>query len=223
MWGQISDGSRTLTTRLLLLFPFSATSPLTSVSHVSVHHHCHQCFLHEMGHTSCTPLYDSVYILFYMMKNKTKGQKLSADCWWVCVDWLDVDISSTYSRGRSAPRWSHTGCRARCPESHAAPCRTHTVLLLNSVLNRNGSHQCVLADRVYLFLAVFCEGSVADSSSSSSEPESLSFLERFFSFSRTCRTQQASEMSFVRKTSPRRHIIALLFSRHPGAAPTFLK
>lgn len=76
----------------------------------------------------------TLFILFYMMKNKTKGEKL--DGCWVCVDWWDVHISSTHSRGRSAPRWSHTGCRARCPESHAAPCRTHTVLLLNSNHNR---------------------------------------------------------------------------------------
>lgn len=58
---------------------------------------------------------------------------------WVCQGWVTEtaavwgrDKSDAYSQGRSALRWSHTDCMARCPESHVAPCRTHRSVLLMS-------------------------------------------------------------------------------------------
>lgn len=52
---------------------------------------------------------------------------------------------------------------------------------------------CLYQKNPYLFLPALCERRVTDtSSSSSSESDSLSFLERFFSFSRTCRARSHS-------------------------------
>lgn len=67
---------------------------------------------------------------------------------------------------------------------------------------------------VYLFFAVLCERWVDDSSSSSSsEPDSLSCLERFFSFSRTCRGNQAPSHHFAPAFGDK-NVMVPFFGRH---------
>lgn len=202
------------------MFSFSATS---------LYHHCPSMLSAWVGPYK---LYSTVswHCLYFFIwwKTKQRVRNWTADCWWVCVDWWDVHISSTHSRGRSAPRWSHTGCRARCPESHAAPCRTHTVLLLNSVITTEWQPSVctgrfrVRLDRLplprsllwrlsgRLFLLVLWTR------------VSL-FSWAFLLFLQNLQNTTSLRYELPSLTSTRRHIIVLLFSRHPGAAPTFLK
>lgn len=73
------------------------------------------------------------------------------------------------------------------------PARTLEDSLCNYSLIQSFHFAPLFIRNPHLFLPALCERWVTNaSSSSSSESDSLSFLERFFSFSRTCRLRSAS-------------------------------
>lgn len=124
----------------------------------------------------------------------------------------------TYSPGRPAPRWSRTGCTARCPESRGALCRPRNIINNNHSTERHTfgvTRKDLKSGRwgADLFVAVFCERWVggAAASSSSSEPESRSFLERFLSFSKTCEKGAEISCTTLHSGSKRYRYIYIFF------------